>query len=136
MSKTWKTRLIKYGSCALFVGLMAYLYFSMWDFHTASLVDKYRMLCDAMTVPGVLLLMMGALVWLSNEGAFLGIGWALSWTVRSLIPGGRGLRDETYAEYVERKTANRVRGYGFLFISGGITMAAALVFLALYHSVG
>ena len=134
MSKTLKTRLIKYGSCALFVGMMAYLYFSMREFHTASLVEQYRMLCDSLTVPGILLLMMGVLVWLSNEGAFLGIGWALNWTVRSLIPGGRGFRDETYADYVERKTANRIRGYGFLFISGGITMAAALVFLALYHS--
>ena len=134
MSKQIKVLLIKYGGCAAFVGLLAYLYIDLRDYAGAQLVEKYQMLCDAFTIPGVLLLMFGALIWVANAGALDGLSYAVTFAIRSLIPGGR-LRDEKYADYVERKRENRVKGYGFLLIAGGVTMAVAIVFLVLYHTV-
>ncbi|MGN0999666.1 MAG: DUF3899 domain-containing protein [Faecousia sp.] len=133
MSEKGKANLIKYGSCALFVAVMAWVYIAQRDFAGAELVDKFRYLADAFTVPGVLLVMAGALVWASNQGAMDGLGYSVGNAVRSLIPGGRAKPDETYADYVERKRANRVKGYGFLFLSGGIAVAIALVFMVLFY---
>lgn len=133
MSKRVKARLAKYGGSAAFVGLMAWLYISLRDFDGAKLVDKYRMLSDAFAVPGMLLLMFGCLIWISNLGALDGLAYAVSFAFRSLIPGGR-YKDEKYADYVERKRENRVKGYGFLFASGGVTMAISIVFMVLFYS--
>ena len=129
-----KTRLIKYGSCGAFVALMAYWYIDLRDFAGAALVDQYRMLCDAFTVPGILLLMTSALVALSNMGALDGLGYAMGMAIRSLIPGGR-IKDETYGDYVARKREKRIKGYGFLAISGAVTMAIAVVFWMLFYTV-
>ena len=132
MSKEAKGRLIKYASAFAFVALMAYIYIANRDFSGSSLVVKYWILCDALTVPGILLIMFGCLVWASNMGALDGIGFALSFLGRRLVPGMATKKDEKYVEYIERKQNNRIRGYGFLLISGGITMACALVFMVLF----
>ena len=132
MSKEAKTRLIKYAAAFALVGILAYIYIANREFLGASLVEQCCILCDALTIPGVLLIMAAALVWVSNMGALDGLGYAVSSLKRMLIPGAGAKMDERYADYVERKRANRVRGYGFLLISGCITMAVALVFMALF----
>lgn len=135
MSKHAKSLLIKYCSCAVFVAVMAYFYISPRNFAAATLLEKYWILCDALTIPGMLLIMAGAMIWVSNLGALDGIGYVLSMLGRSLVPGMRAKADEKFADYVERKREKAIRGYGFLFIAGGVTMAAALVFMALFFSV-
>ena len=135
MSGRAKTLLTKYGCCAAFVALLAYVYISARDFAGAELWEQLVMICDALTIPGSLLILAGAMIWVSNMGALDGLSYAVTWTIKSLIPGARVGMDETYADYVERKRENRVKGYGFLLIAGGVTMAIALVFLALYHTV-
>ena len=132
MSKQSKVRLIKYGCCALFVGLMAYTYIALRDFAGATMLVKYQMLCDAFTIPGLLLVMVGALIWIGNMGALDGVAYAVSFAIRSLIPGAR-YKDERYGDYVARKRENKVRGYGFLLISGCITMLIAIVFYILFY---
>ena len=134
MSKEAKIRWTKYVSAFVFIAVLAYIYIANRDFSGASLVVKYWILCDALTIPGILLIMIGALVWVSNMGALDGIAYALAFTFRSLVPGLRGRRDEKYADYVERRRENPVRGYGFLLMSGSITMAVALVFMALFFA--
>lgn len=136
MSSTWKTNLLKYGISSAVGFLMVLLYFclhldSLGDFAELESVDQYLMICDAFTVPGVLILMMGCLVSLSNEGAFNGVSYVVSFAVRSLIPGLGG--HERYNEYLERKSANRVKGYAFLYIVGAVFLAVALAFMALYY---
>lgn len=134
MNKSVKSALRKYILAFFFGGLLAWFYISARDFSSAELIEKYRMLCDAFTIPGLLMLMMGLLLAISNEGAFDGITYALTFAVRALIPFGRNRNDnEKYYDYVERKRAKRVHGYGFLFIVGGIFMAVAAVFLILFY---
>ncbi len=129
-----KVALIKYGGCAAFVALLACIYIFNRDFAQLELVDKYLVLCDAFTVPGVLLLMIGCLVWASTQGALDGLGYAVNQAIAALIPGKRLGADERYGDYLERKRNNRAKGYGFLFYSGLITMAVALIFMGLYYS--
>ena len=134
MSETIKTNLIKYGICAAIVILFAALYIGGKDFAGAERVDQYLILCDAFTVPGVLLTMAGCLVWASTTGVLDGIAYAGRYAIYSLIPGKRLEKDERYGDFLERKQANRAKGYGFLFVSGLITLAIALVFMGLFYS--
>lgn len=128
-----KVRLMKYGLCALFVAVMAYGYLSLRPFAGAEVKEKYQMLCDALTVPGVLLLCAGALVWISSLGALDGLGYGLRLAVQALIPGKRAGREKSYGDYVARRQKNRLKGYGFLLICGAVTIAASFVFLGLYY---
>jgi len=127
-----KARLIKYGLCALFVAVMAYVYLLSRDFAGAGNRERYQLLCDALTVPGVLLVCAGALVWVSNLGALDGLFYGLRLAFRALIPGKRLQKEESYHDYVARRQEKRVKGYGFLLISGAVTIAASLLFLGLY----
>ncbi len=134
MSDRLKVNLVKYGCCAIFVAVAAGLYIAPRDFVGSALVDQFLILCDAFTIPGILLLMVGFLVWVSNEGALDGVTYAVRFAVFSLIPGRRLERDEKYSEYVERRRGKKVRGYGFLFVSGAVTLAISLVFMALFYA--
>lgn len=133
MSTHAKTNLAKYGGCVLFTGLLIWAYLGPRDFAGATLQDQYRMLCDAFTVPGLLMILIGAMIWVSNEGALNGISYCLRLAVFALIPGKRKDGYEKYGDYVERKSQKRVSGYGFLFQCGAVVMVVALVFLALYN---
>ncbi len=132
MSKRLKTLLVKYGCCCAFVGLLAWFYIDQRPFSGADLVDQYLMLSDAFTIPGVILVMAGCLMWVSTTGFFDGVSYAAGAAIRALIPGGRA-NEEKYVDYIERKRENRVKGYGFLFIAGLVTLAISAVFMVLYY---
>ncbi len=133
MSNKAKARMIKYSCSVAFVILLGFLYLNTQNYKDASQLDQYRLLCDAFSVPGVLLIMFGALVWASNEGALLGVGYALRYAIYSLIPGKRLERDEKYGDYVARKRENKVSGYGFLFYTGLVSLGISLIFMALFY---
>lgn len=134
MSKEAKAKLLKYGCCVLFIGLLAYLYLNLHSFSDADLSNKLRLLCDAFTIPGLLLIMFGGLLWASNEGAMDGLGYVLGRLARTLVPGDGIRKHERYADYVERKRNNPVRGFSFLFIAGGVSLAVSIVFLVLFYT--
>ena len=133
MSTRAKVILAKYGGCAAFTALMIWAYMGSRDFAGATQQDQYRMLCDAFTVPGLLMILMGALLWVSNEGALNGVSYCLRMALFALIPGKRQQGYEKYGDYVERKSQKKIHGYGFLFLCGSVVMAVALVFLVLYN---
>lgn len=132
MSKRLKVNLLKYGISALVCGGMAWLYVYLRDFSAESTMEQYRILCDAFTIPGLTALMVALLLTLSNEGALDGLGYVASIAVKSLTPGGRK-KHEKYYDYVQRKHANKLTGYGFLYIVGAVCMAVAMVFMALFY---
>lgn len=133
MNKTVKSLLRKYLIAFFFGGLLAYFYVSQRDFAAAELMEKYRILCDAFTIPGMMMILIGLLIAVSNEGAFDGLLYAVTYAAKALIPFGRQNGHEKYADYVERKREKRVSGYGFMFISGAVFMVVAMVFLILFY---
>lgn len=136
MKGWWKGRVIKYGLSILFCALLIWISVKSSNYASASLVERYKIWCDAFTIPGLLLILLGLLVWISNQGALDGLSYALQGMFRMFIPGA-GLRQnmETYYDYLKRKEKKRVKGYGFLFIVGGSSMAVALVFLNLFYRI-
>ena len=138
MISPWKKNLIKYGVSVSLSLLLSFFYvYVRVDFAdpgATALVEWYRIICDAFTIPGLILLMLGCLMSLSNTGAMDGLGYVVSIALKMLIPGG-GLKMERYKEYLDRRRANRVRGYGFLYLVGAGCMMVSLVFMALFYSV-
>lgn len=128
-----KGLLIKYGCCAASVALFGLMYLNGKDIFSLDLHNQLRYWADVFTVPGLLMILIGALIWSSTQGAMDGIGYAAGMLGRSLIPGGRGRKDETYGEYLERKQNSRAKGYGFLFLAGGVTLAIGLILTALFY---
>ncbi len=138
MSASLKKNLIKYGvSIGLSLGLAFFFVYMRVDFANpgaTELVQWYRILCDAFFIPGLILVMFGCLMSLSNAGAMDGLGYVVVNGFRMLIPGG-ALKMERYKEYLERRRANRVRGYGFLYIVGAGCLAIAFVFMILFYGI-
>ena len=97
-------------------------------------VILYRVLCDAFTVPGLLMLMFALLMSVSNEGALDGVGYVAAYALKMLIPGA-ALKTETYKEYLERRRANRVKNYVTLYLTALICLIVAAVFLVLFYTV-
>ena len=132
MSEKGKSNLLKYGITIAACIIMSLFYIILRDFPQQELAEKYRILCDAFTVPGVLVILSGALIAVTNEGALDGITYACGTAFKALLPGGR-LKTEKYYDYVQRKKEKRVKGYGFLFVVGGAWMVLALVFMILFY---
>ncbi len=134
MSEGLRKYAMKYGITGLVCIGFAVLYCVARDFAQLSLTQRYRTLCDAFTVPGILAMCVGALLWVSNDGFFCGLGYCLDVTWKSLVPGGRK-KIEKYYDYVQRKKDKKVKGFGFLFVCGGVCLAVALVFLVLFYGI-
>ena len=86
MSERLRNNLIKYGSCVAAGLLAGVAYLSGKDFFNLPLVDQYRLLSDAFMLPGFLMVAVGLLIFLANEGSFTGIGFIAQKAVGFLIP--------------------------------------------------
>ena len=138
MNPNLKKNLIKYSITTLIGGSMTAAVLSLHGFSAAqTAAERYRILCDAFTIPGVVLMMCAVLVLIANEGTFYGLSYSVRWMFKALIPFGRNMeKHETYYEYVERKReAGKIRGFGFIFITGAVFFAVSLVFLVLFYQV-
>ncbi len=132
--KRWQSLMLKYGITVIVAGAIVWLVLDLHEFSRAMpLLEQYRLLCDAFTIPGIILIMLGFLVMISNAGNFLGLGYAVKHAVKMLIPFGNK-KDERYYDYYQRKQEQgKAKGYGFLFVTGLLFMAVALVFFTLFY---
>lgn len=131
MSKRAITRLVKYGCSSLFVIASAVIYVASRYTPNATTLQWYHWLCDSLTLPSMLLISAGVILWVSNAGALDALGYAGRFVIQMFLPASKK-RYGTYGDYVLEKQEKRIKGYGFLLITGAISMAVNLVFLALY----
>ncbi len=92
-----------------------------------------RLLHDAFFSSGALLMLFSGLLYVSGEGAFLGIGYALGRAIKALIPFTR--KDhETYAQYRERKLGKgKKKGDGCIFFTGLLFFLISVVFVIIWY---
>ena len=130
-----KKLLGKYLSAVTVAGLMTLLVLWINNFDTIdNSADRMRILADAFTVPGVIFMLVAALIWVASDGFFDGIGYAGRLTARMLLPFLK-LNDEKYYDYKMRKADNRIHGYSFIFFTGLAFFAVALVLIAMFYAV-
>lgn len=106
-------------------------------FEAESTKDQIRILADAFTIPGTVILMFGFLMMVSNTGVFSGLGYAMKNIARIVIPGV-GLRKQgTYYDYLKDKREKREKNqvsFGFLFITGAAFLLIAVVLVVIYYN--
>jgi len=126
--------LLKYGIAFSIMTGFLFLVLGLRNYFTENLdiVTRYRYLTDAFTLPGLLFLLIGVLIILTNQGSLSSLAWAMKRFVRMLIPGGGLKNNQTYKEYLE--TRKKITGYGFLFISGAIFFLVGIIFLILFYT--
>ena len=96
--------------------------------------EKMKALSDAFTVPGIVLLALGALIYASTEGMFDGLSYAGKYAIRALVPGMRNSAPlEKYGDYKLAKNEKRAKGYSFLFFIGLAFAFIGIIFTALFY---
>ena len=131
MSDRAKVNLAKYGISTGIALILIWIYCSSRNLSLQSAMERWRILCDACTIPGVTYVMIGFLVMIANEGFFDMLGYAASKALNLFIPG-RAYDGEKYYDYVQRKREKRATGFGFLFVVGGALLALAMLFMYLF----
>ncbi len=132
MSKSAKSNLIRY-LVAIFVGLaLVYGYIAPRDLMDQTRMEQYHILCDAFTLPGIFMVMIGLMLLMGNLGALDAISFAFHYLFHTFLPlTGESM---TYLEFVEDRREHRIHGFGFLFVVGIVFTAIAVLFLYLYMS--
>ncbi len=105
MEKKTKTKLIKYAVCVAIEVLIAFLVIWSKGFFTDSAAVNLQILADAFFVSGILMTLFAGMLFISGEGALIGIGFVLRNVFLAFIPMGRA-KHEKYADYRERKLSS------------------------------
>ncbi len=135
MSKRAKSNLIKYSCAILVVVLIALVFLQDDPIAGKPLAEQYRLLSDAFSIPGLMLIFSGLFIWVNNAGALDAISYCLNIAITALIPMKRAQGYEKYGDYLERRRGKAIKGYSFLFVVGAAAVAVSLVFAYLYSTV-
>ncbi len=134
MNEKIVTLIKKYVGAFLVMGSFTVAVLLLRDhFSTQDVAQRYLNIADAFTIPSVLMLMIGLLLWVSSSGGFDMLGYGLKRAKDAFIPSK--YTHEQYYDYKMRKNKKRVKGYSFMFISGGIYFVPAIIFNILYACV-
>ncbi len=129
MKQETKVKLIKYAVCVGVEAVIAFLVIWSKGFFTDSAAVNLQILADAFFVAGILMTLFAGMIFISGEGALIGIGFVLRNVVLAFIPMGRA-RHELYADYRARKLSEAkkwdnssilVTGLSFLLIGIALT---------------
>ena len=130
-----KKYLIKYGAAVIIAAAMVGLTVSLRDTAAMTDLEKFKLWADAFTIPGVIYLMVGVIVWVSTTGFFDMLSYGLVRAGRMLVPFSNIKRnDETFYDYKMKKSSERFTGYAFIFIVGAAFLAVGILFTVLFFT--
>ena len=124
MKKETKTIFRNYAICVGIEAIIAFLVIWSKGFFTQSTAVNIQILSDAFFVPGILMTLFAGMMYVSGQGALIGIGFVMRNVVLAFVPMGRA-RHERYADYRARKLSEikkhndhciLITGLIFLFI--------------------
>ena len=136
MKQESKVTLRNYAICVGVELLIGFLVIWSKGFFTDRMAVNVQILADAFFVAGILMTFFAAMMYISGEGALIGIGFVLRNMVLTFIPMGRA-KQERYADYRERKMGQMkkqnsscilVTGLIVLFVGIAITLTWYAVF--------
>ena len=136
MKQETKVKLRNYGICVAVEVLIAFLVIWSKGFFTDRASVNVQILADAFFVSGIVMTLFAGMMYVSSEGALIGIGFILRNMVLFFVPMGR-TKHELYADYRERKLKEAkkhdtrcilVTGLIFLFIGIALTVIWNVVF--------
>ena len=102
MKKENKALLLKYITCFAVASLITVAVFWSKGFFSHTVAMNIQILADGFFVSGILMTMFAGMMYISSEGALIGIGFVLRNVFLAFVPMGR-LKHELYKDYRERK---------------------------------
>ena len=103
-------------------------------FFTDSLAVNVQILSDGFFVSGALLTLFAGMMFVSGEGALLGIGFVMRNVVQAFVPMGRKMH-ESYAQYRERKMSELKKpGDNCILVTGLIFLAIGIILTVIWYT--
>ncbi len=134
MKQRTKAALRNYGICVGIELLIAFLVIWSKGFFAHSLAVNIQILSDAFFVSGILMTMFAGMMYISGEGALIGIGFVLRNVFLAFIPMGRA-RHEVYADYRARKLSKAKKSSNhYVLVTGLIFLFAGIVFTVIWYA--
>ena len=134
MNQENKTLLIKYLVCFGIASIITVLVFWIKGFFTDSLAVNIQILSDGFTVSGMLLLMFAGMIFISNEGALVGVGYVLRNAFLAFIPMGRA-KQERYKDYRDRKLSEIKKSSDHcILVTGLIFFLIGIIFTVIWYT--
>ena len=135
MKEETKVNLKKYAVCFGIEALIAFLVIWSKDFFTDSAAVNIQILSDAFFVSGILMTFFAGLMYISGEGALIGIGYVIRYAALAFIPMGRA-KLERYYDYRARKLGEiEKNSNSCILISGLIFLTIGIIFTAIWYKV-
>ena len=134
MKQETKESLRKYGICVGIEVLIAFLVIWSKGFFTDSAAVNVQILSDAFFVSGILMTLYAGLMYVSGEGALIGIGFVLRNVVLTFIPMGRA-KYERYADYRARKLSEaKKHNDKCILVTGLFFLVIGIVFTVIWYA--
>ncbi len=135
MKQETKVTLRNYGICVAIEALIAFLVIWSKGFFAHSAAVNVQILSDAFFVSGILMTLFAGMLYISGEGALIGIGFVLRNVVLTFVPMGRA-RHERYADYRARKlSASKKHNNRYILVTGLIFLFIGIVFTVIWYAV-
>ena len=133
MKQETKVKLIKYAVCVGVEAVIAFLVIWSKGFFTDSAAVNLQILADAFFVAGILMTLFAGMIFISGEGALIGIGFVLRNVVLAFIPMGRA-RHELYADYRARKLGEaKKRNNSSILVTGLIFLIIGILLTGIWY---
>lgn len=133
-SRVWKI-VLKYAITALIAGGLVFAVLGINGFFLGGYdqAQFYRKLSDAFTVPGLMLILLALIFFVSQQGAFTGVGYALRHVLRMIVPFFIK-KDISYAEYLENREHRKILSTFLCFIIvGSVFLAVGIIFIFMFY---
>ena len=135
MKQETKETLRNYAICVGIEIVIAFLVIWSKGFFAHSAAVNIQILSDAFFVSGILMTLFAGMLYVSREGALIGIGFVLRNVVLAFIPMGRE-KHEKYADYRARKLSQaKKHSNRYLLVTGLIFLFIGIVFTAVWYVV-
>lgn len=135
MKQETKATLIKYAVCFAIEAVIAFLVIWSKGFFTHSAAVNVQILSDAFFVSGILMTLFAGLLYVSSEGALIGISFVLRNVVLAFIPMGRA-KHELYADYRARKLSQaKKHSNRHILVTGLIFLFIGILFTVIWYAV-
>lgn len=129
-----KVSLRKYAICFGVEILIAFLVIWANDFFTQSAAVNIQILADAFFTAGILMTLLAGLLYISGEGALIGLGFILKSVVLTFIPMGR-LKHEKYIDYRARKLSEaKDKNNRHILVTGLIFVFIGVIFTVIWYA--
>ena len=128
-----KKRILQYGICFLIGALLACWVMNIEGLFLIDVPSEIAaILCDAFFVPGILLTMVGCLIWIATTGFFDSIGYAVKVGMHIILPFFNKGERKSYYDYKMEKDEKRGKTPIFVFIVGAFYLVLSGIALIIW----